>query len=157
MRKISKIYVHHSALPRSKSLPEIRELHLARGFKDIGYHFIIDGEGRILEGRQLEEEGAHVKGDNVDSIGICVCGNFEEEQPFPSQIEALEKLISSLCERFERLQILGHRDYPEADTLCPGHYLYQLLPELRRKTNLKSGDKKPRDFTRLTQKLKGKR
>ena len=133
MRKISKIYVHHSALPRDKSLSEIRELHLARGFEDVGYHFIIDGKGEILQGRPIEETGAHVKRDNVESIGICVCGNFEKEQPLPSQIEALKKLISSLYKRFGELEILGHQDYSESNTLCPGRYLYQLLPELRSK------------------------
>ena len=133
MRKISKIYVHHSALPIDKSLSEIRKLHLARGFEDVGYHFIIDGKGEILQGRPIEEMGAHVKRDNVESVGICVCGNFEEEQPLLSQIDALGKLISSLCQRFGKLQILGHRDYSESDTLCPGRYLYQLLPELRSK------------------------
>ncbi len=133
MRKISKIYVHHSALPRDKSLSEIRKLHLARGFEDVGYHFIIDSKGEILQGRSVEETGAHVKRDNIESIGICVCGNFEEEQPLPSQLEALEKLTSSLYKRFGKLQVLGHRDYSESDTLCPGRYLYQLLPELRSK------------------------
>lgn len=133
MRKISKIYIHHSALPMNKGIEEIRRLHIARGFEDIGYHFVIDCNGKIWEGRLIDEEGAHVKSNNVESVGICVCGNFEEEEPHPSQVEALEELIASLGKELGKLQILGHRDYPESDTVCPGRYLYRLLPRLRNK------------------------
>ncbi len=131
MRKISKIYIHHSVLPRDQSIVEIRKIHLARGFSDVGYHFIIDGKGEILKARPIERIGAHVRGDNLNSVGICICGNFEEQQPFISQLEGLKKLILSLYEKFGKLQIFGHKDYSKASTLCPGRYLYQLLPEIR--------------------------
>lgn len=133
MREITKIYVHHSALPRDKGIDEIRKLHLARGFEDVGYHFVIDNNGKIWKGRPIEKEGAHVKGDNVDSIGVCVCGNFEIEEPLPSQVKALEKLILTLCKKLGKLEILGHRDFSQSDTVCPGHHLYQFLPKLREK------------------------
>ena len=133
MRKISKIYIHHSAMPENKGVRAIRKLHLERGFDDIGYHFIIDKYGKTRKGRDIEKEGAHVKTDNAHSIGICVCGNFEEKIPYPSQIKALEKLIARLYKRFGKLEMWGHKDYPAADTSCPGKNLYKLIPEIRKR------------------------
>lgn len=130
MRKIKKIYIHHSALPKDLGIDVIRKLHLERGFDDVGYHFVIEENGKIRNGRKVEIQGAHVKGDNIDSIGICVCGNFEVNQPSECQIRALKSLICKLYKKFGKLKILGHKDYPASDTLCPGHYLYKLLPAL---------------------------
>jgi N-acetyl-anhydromuramyl-L-alanine amidase AmpD len=113
-----------------EGIEEIRALHLGWGFEDVGYHFVIDNTGRVWEGRPVDQQGAHVKGDNVDSIGVCLCGNFEEEKPLESQIKALTQLILDLCERFGKLKVLGHREFPESDTLCPGRYLAELLPGL---------------------------
>ena len=135
MRRITKIYIHHSALPRDKGIDEIRELHIGRGFDDIGYHFVIDQSGKVWTGRPIDKEGANVKGDNKESIGICVCGNCDEKSPLKSQIEALEKLVLELCKKWGKLEILGHRDYSNSDTQCPGNYLYSILPELRNKAN----------------------
>lgn len=117
-------------MPENKGIRAIRRLHLERGFADIGYHFVIDKYGKIWKGRDIEKEGAHVKTDNANSIGICVCGNFEEKAPSSSQIKALEKLVFRLYKKFGKLEILGHKNYPAADTVCPGRYLYQLLPDL---------------------------
>lgn len=133
MREISKIYIHHSAMPENKGVRAIRKLHLERGFDDIGYHFVIDRYGKIRKGRDIEKEGAHVKTDNTHSIGICLCGNFEEKIPYPSQIKTLEKLIVQLYKRFGKLEIWGHKDYPAANTSCPGKYLYKLIPEIRKR------------------------
>ena len=136
MRRITKIYIHHSALPKDKGIDEIRELHIGRGFDDIGYHFVIDSNGKVWAGRPIDEEGAHVKSDNKESIGICVCGNCDEEPPLQPQIKALEELVLDLCKKWGRLQILGHLDHPDSDTQCPGNYLYQLLPKLRNKVQV---------------------
>lgn len=119
-------------MPENKGVRAIRKLHRDRGYDDIGYHFVIDKYGRIWKGRDIEKEGAHVKTDNTNSIGICICGNFEEKAPSSSQIKALEKLIIKLYKKFGKLKILGHKDYSGADTLCPGKYLYQLLPDVKR-------------------------
>lgn len=131
MREIKKIYIHHSAFSKNKGLTAIRKFHIARGFDDVGYHFIIESDGKIKTGRKIELQGAHVKGDNVDSIGICVCGNFETNNPNKCQIEALKTLIKKLYKKFGKLKILGHKDFPESDTLCPGKFLYKLLPTLK--------------------------
>jgi hypothetical protein len=131
-RKIIKIYIHHSALSPDIGCEAIRKLHIQRGFDDIGYHFVIEENGKVCKGRDINKQGAHVKGDNVESIGICVCGNFEETYPKVTQIKALALLIKKLFKEFGQLQILGHKDFSLADTLCPGEHLYGLLPDIRK-------------------------
>ena len=82
MRKITKIIVHCSATPEGKdySVDTIRDWHLARGWRDIGYHFVIYRNGEIAEGRPIEQSGAHCKGENYCSIGICYIGGVEAEK-----------------------------------------------------------------------------
>lgn len=145
MRKISKIYIHHSALPGDAGVDIIRKLHIKRGFDDIGYHFVIEKDGKVRNGRKVEIQGAHVKKDNVDSIGICVCGNFEIRKPNRLQIKALKLLICKLCKKFGELKILGHKDFILANTLCPGRYLYELLPVLIKEVKKTSLVKKPKN------------
>lgn len=136
-RKIIKIYIHHSALSPDVGFEAIRELHIQRGFDDIGYHFVIEKNGEIRKGRDINTQGAHVKGDNTESIGICICGNFEEICPNKIQIKTLILLLNKLFRKIGELQILGHKDFSLADTLCPGKYLYKLLPDIRKKLRIR--------------------
>ena len=64
MRDINKIIIHCTATPegRDVSVDTIRQWHLDRGWSDIGYHYIIDLEGNLHEGRPVERQGAHVRG-----------------------------------------------------------------------------------------------
>ena len=82
MRKIRKIIIHCSATQEGKdvSVETIRKWHLKRGWRDIGYHFVIGLDGQVQEGRPIEQTGAHTKGHNFDSIGICYIGGVEAER-----------------------------------------------------------------------------
>ena len=82
MREIKRIIIHCSATPegRDVSAETIREWHLKRGWSDIGYHYVVDIEGCIHGGRPIDRAGAHVKGHNKDSIGICYVGGVEKER-----------------------------------------------------------------------------
>lgn len=102
----------------------IREWHLARGFSDIGYHFVIWRDGHIETGRPLERIGAHARGHNSDSIGVCLVGgvNDEDEPEFNytcRQMGALCNLVDALVEDFDIGQVLGHRDLPGVTKACP--------------------------------------
>jgi|Deesub1362A_J573_1020465.scaffolds.fasta_scaffold08563_2 N-acetyl-anhydromuramyl-L-alanine amidase AmpD len=132
MRKITKIYIHHSALPPEVGVEGIRKLHKSKGFKEVGYHFVIDSQGVIHLTRKIEEIGAHVKGDNECSIGICLCGNFETTLPKEVQVESLKTLIKRLIKKLGRLEIQGHKEYEKSDTLCPGKNLMLLLPQIKK-------------------------
>jgi len=72
MRRITKIILHCTATPegRDVSVDEIRQWHLDRGWSDIGYHYVIDINGNLQDGRPLTRAGAHVRGYNKGSIGI---------------------------------------------------------------------------------------
>ena len=130
MRKIEKIIVHCSATPEGKhySVATIRKWHLKRGWRDIGYHFVIDLEGNVEEGRPIEMTGAHTKGENFDSIGICYIGGVEKDRDengewvakdtrTPEQKEALEDLLCRLKGLYSKAVVYGHNDF--SSKACP--------------------------------------
>jgi N-acetylmuramoyl-L-alanine amidase len=127
VRPINRIVVHHSASRAgSHSWEDMRRWHLAKGWADIGYHFGIvdDGKGwEVKVGRPVDQVGAHAKGFNTGSIGVCFEGNFEDHRMPWEQFAAGVTLIARLCAKYgvapERVQ--GHRELPYA-TACPGRY-----------------------------------
>ena len=139
---LNTIIVHHTAIPNA-SPAEIQELHMeGRGFADIGYHFLIDPEGVIYEGREIVVRGAHVRGFNTGSVGIVLIGNFNEADPTQSQLDSLEGLVDYLRYIYEIRYLAGHRDYPNQSpdgTDCPGAKLYPLLPKMARALGMKYG------------------
>lgn len=116
--------MHHSATPDGtvyRDFDSLRHGHLARGFRDIGYHWVIeyvDGVLKALPGRPEWESGAHCVGKNVDGIGICVIGNFENEYPSEDLYQFVANLCKQIMTRYPIKEIGGHRDYDA--TLCPG-------------------------------------
>lgn len=113
----SKIIYHHCA--REFWDPEgINNYHKERGWKGIGYNFYIKKDGRIYLGRPENAEGAHTKGENSNSIGICLEGNFEDESLSKEQFESVIKLSTYITLKYDIYKIMGHGDVYE--TLCPG-------------------------------------
>ena len=124
MRTIDKIIIHCSAtLPGQRvDVETITRWHKQRGFKTIGYHFFIDRSGTIHAGRPLEQQGAHCKGQNARSIGICYEGGLNKEgKPYDTrtilQRIAMKELVAQLQERFTEATVHGHRDF--ANKACP--------------------------------------
>ena len=125
MREINKIIVHCSATREGENfdVAEIRKWHLARGFNDIGYHFYIDLYGEIHKGRDISKIGAHCKGHNRNSIGICYCGGVEADGKTPKdtrlecQKESLIAVLRTLKAMYPEAEIHGHRDF--ANKACP--------------------------------------
>lgn len=116
-RKIDTIIVHCAAVrPDSGvTIDDIKKWHLQRQFRDIGYHFVIDEKGRVWKGRPLEEMGAHCKGHNQHSIGICYIGGLDDQGQSadtrtPVQQLAIKHLIGLLINEFKIYDVLGHRD-----------------------------------------------
>lgn len=128
MRKIKTIVLHYSATYADQDLDvaDIRRMHLARGFRDVGYHYVITRDGTVQPGRPEAEVGAHVKGHNADSIGICCIGGLEREtgpnvgvdNRTPAQKAATVALLRELLARYPGARVLGHRDL--GPTQCPG-------------------------------------
>ena len=81
MRPLDTIIIHCSATPegRDVSADDIRSWHKARGWSDIGYHFVVNIDGFLQMGRPIEQIGAHAKGYNRKSIGICYIGGTDAD------------------------------------------------------------------------------
>ena len=126
MREINKIIVHCSATREGENfdVAEIRKWHVeGRGWSDIGYHFYIDLYGEIHKGRDIAKIGAHCKGQNRNSIGICYCGGVEADGKTPKdtrnteQKEALIAVLRTLKAMFPNAVIHSHKDF--ANKACP--------------------------------------
>ena len=125
MRIINKLIVHCSATREGMNVSRdtIRDWHLARGFNDIGYHFYIDLDGNIHKGRDIAKIGAHSKGQNRSSIGICYCGGVESDGKTPkdtrneAQKEALLCVLRTMKAMYPDAVIHSHRDF--ANKACP--------------------------------------
>lgn len=110
-RLVNLIVLHcsDSDNPKHDNIETIRKWHTERGFKgpdgiedtqdDIGYHFVITKDGKLHEGRSMESIGAHVKGHNENSIGICLTGQ-SKSQFTDKQFRTARKLIDSLFRHY---------------------------------------------------------
>lgn len=107
----------------------IREWHLARGWSDVGYNIVIprkpkdDKHGLIEIARPLDSRGAHVKGYNSRSLGICMVGGMSEDgEPednfLPDQWDALDLAVEFSMTYAPKAKVCGHRDLDDGKT-CP--------------------------------------
>lgn len=126
MRKINKIILHCSATPPTMDIGVnvIREWHLDRGFTDVGYHWVIMRNGTLEKGRPEVEMGAHAKGHNEDSVGVCLVGGVNDlNEPDANytlaQYSTLSFLFRHLKLKYNNPAILGHRDLSGTGKACP--------------------------------------
>ena len=126
MRSINEIIIHCSATREDQDITveTIRKWHMeGRGWSDIGYHFYIDIHGEIHKGRDIAKIGAHCKGHNRNSIGICYCGGVEADGKTPKdtrlecQKEALVAVLRTLKAMYPNAVIHSHNDF--ANKACP--------------------------------------
>ena len=135
MRTINRLVIHCAATKASQDIgrDEIDRWHRQRGFSQIGYHYVIRRNGDIEMGRPPAMAGAHAKGYNHDSIGICLVGGWGGVNNFtPIQFENLLLLIYGLTDTYnldplDRHQVLGHRDLPDVAKACPSFDLWGWL------------------------------
>lgn len=117
MRKINEIFVHCSATPEGKdyTVDDIRTWHKQRGWSDIGYHYVVYRDGTVHEGRTIEKAGAHARGHNRNSIGICYIGGVDgtgtpKDTRTLEQTESLENLLYDMVEQYPGAKIRGHNE-----------------------------------------------
>lgn len=118
MREITKHIIHCSATPNDRlvTTKEIRTWHIARGWSDIGYHFIIHRGGNISHGRPCNVAGAHCKGFNDNSIGTCLIGT---DKFTSAQMESLIELDRMLKHVYNKeITTHGHNEFTDQKT-CP--------------------------------------
>ena len=131
MRPLDKIILHCSATREGQhiTVDTIRQWHLKRGWKDIGYHYVIYIDGSVHKGRPIEQVGAHTSGQNTGSIGICYVGGVEKDGKTPKdtlnelQETAMVNLIKALREEYGDMTLHGHNEY--AAKACPSFKVYE--------------------------------
>jgi len=133
-RKIEKVIIHCSDTFNSMDIgvKQIRSWHKARGWSDIGYHFIIRRDGIQEHGRPISIAGAHCKGQNSHSIGVCLVGgksgNGDPADNFnPGQILSAKKLLKDLKSLFPEITFHGHNEFSEKE--CPVIDIKTIIPE----------------------------
>jgi N-acetyl-anhydromuramyl-L-alanine amidase AmpD len=149
MRKIDYLVVHCSATVEGKHITaeDIDRWHKQRGWSGIGYHYVILLDGTVQEGRPEAKIGAHVKGYNKNSIGVCYIGGLSKNKApkdtrTPAQKAALEQLLIDLKDKYPNAEIRGHRDFSkdlngngviepfEFSKACPSYNAYQEYKDL---------------------------
>lgn len=123
-RDINTHILHCAATPegREHDVEDIRRWHLDRGFRDVGYHFVIKLNGEIEFGRPLNQVGAHVSGHNTGSIGTCYIGGLCEDMSVKDtrtleQKQSMSFLVNYFKERFPGIATRGHNEF--ANRGCP--------------------------------------
>ena len=126
MRSINMIVIHCSATRPDQdfTMEKLEASHRAQGWKGCGYHYYIRRDGTVYNCRPLSQVGAHAKGFNAHSVGICYEGGLDiRGQPAdtrtPEQKEAMHRLVAKLKWAFPLCSVLGHRDLFGVRKACP--------------------------------------
>lgn len=145
MTAIFRLTIHHTAMPEDESEDlggdtKVRLQKILQGHKqhhqwaDIGYHFIIDFEGCVWEGRNLKFQGAHAGNEtfNVGNIGVVLIGNFENHEVPDKQKKGLVELVHYLKIKYKisSQNIFSHEHF--TGTKCPGKFALPLVEQLQR-------------------------
>lgn len=144
MNGVERVTVHHEGNPKpnydsnssqvARSLRQIQRAHFKMmGAADIAYHFIIDRQGMIWQGREMKYQGAHTKGNNAHNIGIMCLGNFNLQRPSMAQLNSLEQLCATVLAGYgiPPSKLYGHREL--RSTACPGKHLFPFVKSMRYK------------------------
>ena len=149
MGGVTALTVHHEGTKPSRpqttaevagQLRRIQLFHMeTRDWADIAYHYLIDASGRIWEGRPAGIQGAHAGNHDANrgNLGICLLGNFEEQQPPTAAVDALAALIAQLQDSYSipGTRVFTHNEIRQrfglAGTACPGRHLTPVVDRLR--------------------------
>jgi len=160
--RVRLLVVHHTALKvegdNRSGVERVRALYKyhaeSRGWGDVGYHYLIDEEGTIYEGRRGGKGvvGGHAYCNNIGTIGVALLGNFDLETPTQRQTAALQKLLILLADEYGldltkpttfhgktfTSPVVGHDDL--VSTGCPGHYLDEAFGQILRNIQTRNPD-----------------
>lgn len=124
MRTIDLIVVHCTATPAGRNVTrgDVDRWHRERGFDGIGYHYLVGLDGSVHRGRPESRPGAHCRGYNSHSLGVCYVGGLDKngrpaDTRTVAQRQALTRLLRELRGRYPRAVIRSHRDL--APKACP--------------------------------------
>lgn len=133
-RKIDKLIIHCAATKPDMDIgvKEITVWHKERGFNTIGYHHVIRLSGTIEDGRDINQIGAHVAGQNTGSIGVCLVGGIDDtgkpEANFTQeQWKTLEHYAREFKAEYPNATIHGHNEF--AQKACPSFDVQKWLKD----------------------------
>ncbi len=142
MNGVNRLTVHHEGNPEPNydntpgevvcSLRKIQNTHFRTlNAGDIAYHFVIDRQGVVWQGRDLRWQGAHTKGNNEHNVGVMCLGNFNIQQPTSAQVNTLQQLCQSLLISYQisPRSMYGHQEL--RSTACPGRNLFDQVRRIR--------------------------
>lgn len=144
MNTPNKLIVHHSGGTDLNPLEDtshhtaamIKAWHLAKGWDDIGYNWVIEKTGKVVKGRDEKKDGAHTLGQNSQSVGVCLSGNFDTTLPTKEQLESFEIFYRNLIKRYPNItpdKVFPHRKF--ANKTCYGRKIPDtFFSELAQKT-----------------------
>lgn len=125
--------VHHGACPVHWTFERIRQVHLNKGWSDVGYQFGIERNGTTRYGREIWTRGAHCPPHNLRSWGVCVIGDnttpdldaeaqwrWNDHRWTREQWAALKTLAEAVLLIRPATQVVGHNEVGSTPTLCPG-------------------------------------
>ncbi|MCL4233984.1 MAG: N-acetylmuramoyl-L-alanine amidase [Deltaproteobacteria bacterium] len=127
--RVEYIVIHTAAADRrGVTVDDIRSWHRANGWSDIGYHFVVCDDGKWEHGRPEDQVGAHAKGLNDRSIGICVTGHGDLRDFNASQYRTLLQMVPQILHEYalDAERVIGHREIreragaPDPHKTCPG-------------------------------------
>lgn len=135
MRDIKEIILHCTATRPDQNITAavIDRWHRRRGWRMIGYHYLIHRNGTVEQGRPLDMVGAHTKGRNSNSIGIAYCGGINaagdaENNLTAAQDTAIRTLVLVLRGVYGNLELHGHNEY--AAKACPSFNVQEVYQDL---------------------------
>jgi N-acetylmuramoyl-L-alanine amidase len=123
--------IHHSASRRSIKASTIKGWHKDKGWKDVGYHGLIEDSGDYIPGRDIDKIGAHALGANRNSLGLCIIGNNTVVGQMWNNIQLItaETIIEAWLMMFPGSKIAGHCDVGSTKTVCPGIDVREVFPQ----------------------------
>lgn len=126
MRKITHLVIHCTATVKGEefTVNDVDLWHRQKGYKGIGYHYVISADGTIKKGREEIKIGAHTKGYNRHSIGIAYVGGLNKrltpkDTRTRKQKRAMKSLLLILKDKYPEAEIVGHRDFYDDGILKP--------------------------------------
>lgn len=126
MREIKEIIIHCSDTPEGKDfhVEDIDEWHKEQGWHGCGYHYVVALDGTVEVGRHEKNIGAHAKGHNKRSIGVCYIGGRDKDGKTAkdtrteAQKRAMLNLITMLKAKYPDADVFGHDEVARRDCPC---------------------------------------
>lgn len=140
MGAVQRITIHHDAIINSdvqgpsdamRRLNAVRDGHLKRRMIDIGYHYVIDPQGRVWEARPTRLQGGHVHNQNEHNLGIMVMGNFEQQRPTSAALASLDTFVNQQMRTYNvpLARVYTHQEIGQS--ACPGVNLQAYMVRTR--------------------------